>query len=83
MKPETIRSRLLSMECRLQGDLDALEKLFPHPDWEGGAYATEANRNLATAISYLQMLRGMSDYGVNAEVERHAAPFASHEGKSP
>ena len=72
MKPATIRKRLLGMEQRLQNDMASFERLFPNPDWEGGAYATEVNRNLATAIGYLQMMQGLSDFGINSEVERHA-----------
>lgn len=71
MKPETIRKRLGLMEVRLQRDLDRLERLFPIPTWDGAAYATEAVRNLATAVAYLQMLQSKSDYGVEQEVKFH------------
>ncbi len=74
MKIETIRRRLAHMEVRLQRDLDTLERLFPHACWNGGADATEAIRNLASAIAYVRGLRSMSDYGIEDQVEFHSAP---------
>jgi hypothetical protein len=73
MKPATLRRRLATMETRLQRDLDALDKLFPCVDYQRADDATEAIRNLATAIVYVRgMSRGMSDYGLEEELKNHA-----------
>lgn len=74
MKTEVRRRRLANMEVRLQRDLNMLEKMFPHPDWEGAASGTEAIRNLATAIAYVRTFQAMSDPGVEREVEYHQQP---------
>lgn len=74
MKAETIRRRLAHIEIRLKRDLDALERLFPHACWDGGADATEAMRNLASAVAYVHGLQAMSDFGIEDQVEFHSTP---------
>lgn len=61
------------MEARMQRDLDALDRMFPCVDFDRADEATEAIRNLATAICYLRgMHRGLSDFGLEKEIQEHA-----------
>lgn len=72
MRAEALRRRLANMEFRLQRDLKSLERIFPRVDWDNGTHATEAIRNLATAVAYLITLQAMSDFGLESEQGRHA-----------
>lgn len=71
MKIETIRRRMVNMEVRLARDLATLEKMFPKVDWNDAHVATEAMRNLATAVSHIRSFQAMSDFGIEAEIEAH------------
>lgn len=64
MRPETLRKRIRSMIGRLQRDFDTLERIFKRTDWDAGDDATEALRNLGTAIAWLKGIPSMSDAGL-------------------